>query len=126
MKNKKIFATIIISIITIILFASISCVQAASLANSIDAAEKFENNGRTSIINYKGMYIAMTYIYNIAMTIAIIVAIIVGLILGIRIIFGGIDEKADAKHLLVPYIVIVVLVSFGLALWKAGLGLLAT
>lgn len=126
MKNKKIFATIIISIITIILFASISCVQAASLANSIDAAEKFENNGRTSIINYKGMYIAMTYIYNIAMTIAIIVAIIVGLILGIRIIFGSIDEKADAKHLLVPYIVIVVLVSFGLALWKAGLGLLAT
>ena len=125
MKNKKIFTIIIIAILTIILFTNISYVQGATIANSVDAAQRFEDNGKTSIINYKGIYIAMRYIYNIAMTIAIIVAIIVGLILGIRIIFGGIDEKADAKHLLVPYLVILIVVSFGLALWRAGLALLS-
>lgn len=124
MKNKKIYVIIIILAIIMILFGNISTVQAKELENSISSAQTFSNAEKSSIINYNGLYNVINYLYNIVMTIGIIIAIIVGIVLGIRIIFGSIDERADAKHLLVPYLVIVTVMAFGLTIWKIVLGLI--
>lgn len=138
--SKKVFTIIIISILAITLFTTTTFAnssfhraevlqggggggtsQSDAIANSIHQAQNFGNRGTSTIIDYKNLKSVIDYAYNIAMTIAIIVAIIVGTILGIRIIFGGIDEKADAKHLMVPYLVILFMVAFAFTLWKIAI-----
>jgi len=56
--------------------------------------------------------------YNIFLTAATAIAVITGLIIGIKYMIGSVDEKAEIKTMLVPYIVgcIVVFGSFGI--WK--------
>lgn len=124
MKKKNIFIIIIIFILITVLFANISSVQATPFSNSIDSAQAFTNNGKSSIINYQNLYNVISFLYNVAMTIGIIVAVIIGMVLGIRIIFGSIDERADSKHLLVPYLVTVTIMAFAFVIWKILLGLI--
>ena len=122
--KKKVFTLMMIFILIMTLFASVSSVNAASLAESVDSAEDFLGNGKSSLINYDNLYAVISFLYNIAMTIGIIIAIIVGIVLGIRIIFGSLDERADAKNLLVPYLVIVGMIAFGFTIWKMVLNLI--
>lgn len=125
MNNKKLLVIIIIFILAIIIFSSISEVQAMDiLEESFNSSQNFINNGKSEIINYKNVYKIINFLYNFVMAIGIIGAIIVGMIIGIRIIFGSIDEKADSKHLLVPYLAILIIMSLTLTLWKFGLNLL--
>lgn len=124
MKKKNIFITMIIFILITALFANVSSVQATLFSNSIDSAQDFTNNGKSNIINYQNLYNVTSFLYSVAMTIGIIIAIIVGMVLGIRIIFGSIDERADSKHLLVPYLIIVTMLALAFTIWKIGLGLI--
>ncbi len=116
--NKKIFTMIFIFILAIILFSSFSDVQASELSDAFESAQNFISNGRTDYINYQNLYNITNYLYNMFMLITIILAIIIGIILGNRIIFGSIDERADAKHLIVPYLVIITIIAFAFSLWK--------
>lgn len=118
--NKKILTMIFIFILAIVLFASISNVQAVDISDAIDSAQDFLENGKgkSSIINYQNLYNVVNYLYNIAMIIAIILAIIIGTILGIRIVIGSVDERADSKHLIVPYLVSVATGAFAFTIWK--------
>lgn len=116
--NKKILTMIFIFIIAIILFANFSIVQASGLSDAITAGEDFTKNGKSSIINYQNLYNVVNYLYNIAMLIAIIIAIIIGIVLGIRIVFGSIDERADSKHLMVPYLATVAMIACAFTIWK--------
>lgn len=56
--------------------------------------------------------------YNIFLTAGTAIAVIAGLIIGIKYMLGSVEEKADIKTMLVPYVVgcIVVFGSFGI--WK--------
>lgn len=126
--KKKIFAMIVIFILAIVVFVNFSTVQASGLSDAITGGEKFLENGKTStvpkVINYQNLYNVINYLYNIAMLIVIILAIIIGIVLGIRIVFGSIDERADAKHLIVPYIGSVATAAFAFSLWKLLLQLI--
>lgn len=57
-------------------------------------------------------------IYNILLAIGIIVAVIVGLILGMKFITGGIEEKAEVKGMLIPYVVGCVVLFGAFTIWK--------
>lgn len=63
-------------------------------------------------------------IYNILLVAGIIIAIIVGLIMGIKFIIGGIEEKAEIKAMLIPYIIGCVVVFGAFAIWKAVVDIL--
>lgn len=122
--NRKILTMIFIFILAIILFADFSSVQASGLSDAITAGEKFTENGKSSIVNYQNLYNVVNYLYNIAMLIVIIIAIIIGIVLGIRIIFGSIDERADSKHLIAPYLASVATAAFAFSIWKIILQLI--
>ena len=124
MKKKSIFTIMIIFILIMTLFANISSVNATGLTESVNSAENFLGNGKSSLIDYDALYQIVSFLYNVAMTIGIIIAAIVGIVLGIRIIFGSLDERADAKNLLVPYLVIVGMIAFGFAIWRMVLNLI--
>lgn len=63
-------------------------------------------------------------IYNILLVAGIIIAIIVGLIMGIKFIIGGIEEKAEIKAMLIPYIIGCVVVFGAFGIWKAVVDIL--
>lgn len=116
--KKKIFIMIVIFILAIVLFVNFSSVQASGLSDAITDGQKFTENGKSSIINYQNLYNVVNYLYNIFMLIAIILAIIIGIVLGIRIVFGSIDERADSKHLMVPYLATVATIACAFTIWR--------
>lgn len=123
MKIKNIIVIFIVFILIIMLFANTSIVQATGglgevFQKTVDNAKDFQNNGSSNIIPYPNLYMLIRFLYNLVMIVAIVIAIIQGIVLGIRLVFGTIDEKADAKHLIVPYLWIVGAMAFGLAIWR--------
>lgn len=116
--NKKIFSIIIILVFIITLFGNFTIVQAKELEQAIIDGQKILEGNKSSIINYEGMYIAANYLYNILMIIGIVFAIIRGIVLGVQIICGSIDEKADAKQLIIPYLWLVAGIAFAFAILK--------
>jgi len=63
-------------------------------------------------------------LYNILLVVGIIVALIVGLILGIKFILGSIEEKAEIKAMVIPYIIGCVVVFGAFAIWQIVVDLL--
>lgn len=57
-------------------------------------------------------------LYNILLVTGILIALIVGMILGIKFIMGGIEEKAEIKTMIIPYIVGCVVVFGVFTIWK--------
>ena len=64
-------------------------------------------------------------LYNALLIIGIIIAVIVGTILGIKFMIGSVEEKADIKKLLIPYIVGCIVVFGAFGIWKLVVTILA-
>ena len=62
--------------------------------------------------------------YNILLTIGIFVAVVVGGIIGIKLMTSSAEGKAEAKALLIPYVVGCVVVFGGFGIWKLVVTLL--
>lgn len=69
-----------------------------------DFTEKLQNFSRT--------------MYNILLAVGVAIAVIVGGIIGIKLMTASIEEKAQVKELLVPYVVGCIVVFGGFAIWK--------
>ncbi len=56
--------------------------------------------------------------YNILLAVGVAVAVIVGAIIGIKLMVAPIEERAEAKKLLVPYVAGCVIVFAGFGIWQ--------
>ena len=83
----------------------------------IKDADTFVNTG-TAQYNQTSMQNFSKIMYNILLTVGVFVAVIVGGIIGIKLMVSSAAEKADAKKLLVPYVVGCVVVFGGFGIWK--------
>lgn len=94
----------------------------------IDEAGKFIetgiNNGGDEKIKQDNLKTMSNTLYNILLVVGIIVAIIVGLILGIKFILGSVEEKAEIKSMLLPYIIGCVVVFGAFTIWQIVVDLL--
>lgn len=57
-------------------------------------------------------------LYNILLVVGIIAAIIVGLIMGIKFMLGSLEEKAEIKTMVIPYIIGCVVVFGAFTIWQ--------
>ncbi len=57
-------------------------------------------------------------LYNILLVVGIVIAVIVGLILGIKFILGSVEEKAEIKAMLIPYIIGCIVVFGAFTIWQ--------
>lgn len=130
MKKIKIVAVILLillSIITITKPIYASDTKKHTAGEIITEGKGFIQKGQSgaedkiSSDNLKNM---SDTIYNILLVAGIIIAIIVGLIMGIKFIMGGIEEKAEIKAMLLPYIIGCVVVFGAFAIWKAVVDIL--
>lgn len=87
--------------------------------DTIDQADKFIDAGEKNPIDNWKLKILSSSVHGILLTAGVIVAIIIGLIIGIKFMVGSVEEKADVKKLLVPYLVGCVVVFGSLGIWAA-------
>lgn len=88
-----------------------------NLEDMIKDADDFINSGEVNIDQATLSNFSKT-MYNILLVVGVIVAVIVGAIIGLKLMTSSIEEKAEAKKLLVPYTVGCVVVFGGFAIWK--------
>lgn len=86
----------------------------------IDVGEQGANNK----ISEESLQNLSNTLYNILLVVGIIVAIIVGLVMGIKFIMGSIEDKAEIKTMLIPYVIGCVVVFGAFAIWQIVVNLL--
>lgn len=82
---------------------------------------KADAEGKISSDNLKKM---SDTIYNILLVTGIVIAIGVGIVMGIKFIIGGIEEKAEIKAMLLPYLVGCIVVFGAFTIWRVVVDIL--
>lgn len=96
-----------------------------SAGTIISGAQGFLSAGQANNhISDADMKPIVDVIYNILLTIAIIIAFIIGSFLGIKLIVGSVEEQADVKKSLVPFVAGLVVVFGAFTIWKIVLTIL--
>ncbi len=125
----------IIKNIVIILFVSVfistcnvSRVQADGISDIITGGDNFIQAGKDGfekskadgkvIIDEDKLKNVSDYVYNVLLLIGIVVAVIVSSVLGIKFMIGSVEEKAQIKDALVPFVIGCIVVFSAFAIWK--------
>lgn len=119
---------IIIEIITILLMIHTIPVNAttATPEDIIDGATGFIEAGekQDNPLQDEGLRDVSSTVYNILLMVGIIAAVIMGLFLAIKIMMGSVEEKAEYKQMLIPYIAGCVVVFGAFTIWRIVVELL--
>jgi len=86
-----------------------------------NAATGFIDAGKANVedkISTQSLQNISSTIYNVLLILGVIVAVIIGLILGIKFIIGSIEQQAEVKKALIPYIAGCVIVFGAFTIWK--------
>ena len=91
---------------------------ATSLGDLIEDGDSLIRDGKELQYDEAGLQKFSTIMYNVLLAIAVAIALIVGVIVGIKYMTGSVEEKANYKAMLLPYVAgcVVVFGSFGI--WK--------
>jgi len=100
--------------------------SAGSLDDMIGDADKFLDSSTDPAIKSSSLQDFSNKFYNILLTVGIIIAVIVGMVLGIKFMAGSVEEKANIKEILVPYIVGCVVIFGAFAIWKLVVTILSS
>lgn len=85
----------------------------------VNDADNFLNDpNSTSYIKTDELQDFSQNIYSILLGIGIVIAVVMGGIIGVKLIFAPLEERAEAKKLLIPYAVGCVLVFGAFGIWK--------
>lgn len=94
-----------------------------SLDDMVEDADEFVQTGEIKYNETDLQNFSKTF-YNIAVIIGVFGAVITGSILGIRLMFASAYEKADAKKMLIPYVVGCIVLFGGFGIWKIVVSIL--
>ena len=116
--KKVLIIVLILSMISFIPNIVPTVNAAATIGDAWNSATNFVRGGNSiannkRILNAQGIYNALNFIYGIFLIAAIAFAVIKGTMIGMKIILGTIEERVDAKSMLVPYLWIVAGIAFG-------------
>lgn len=98
--------------------------SSSGLDDAVSDADDFINTGDNDKLKISSLQVFSRNIYNILLTIGIAVAVLTGAIIGIKYMLGSVEEKADIKGLLIPYIAGCVIIFGSFAIWKLVVTLL--
>lgn len=111
-------------------FLLINCqnIYAASISDAIEGADKFINDGVSNTdptIDENDLQTMSDMLYNAFLIIGIIIAIIIGLVIAIKFMTGSVEQKAEVKKTLIPYIAGCVVIFGAFTIWKLVVDLLS-
>ncbi len=95
-----------------------------SLDDMMKDADAFLAKGEQTIIENNDLQNFSSKMFNIFSIVGAAVALIVGIVIGIKYMTAGIEEKANYKQMLVPYLVGCVVVFAGFGIWALVINIL--
>jgi len=119
--NRCLFKIYLVIIIIAIL--SSNAVYASDI---FERGRNFLNRGEGSTANFGEATIGFQEIAGFLQGIGILVIVVVGAIIGIKYMMGSVEEKAEHKKLLVPYLVGSVVIFGALTIWRMSINILST
>ena len=118
MKKKMMFFIILV----ICIINIYTCVQAdTSIKDSMSGADSFISAGQSSdvvVVDKVKLKSASDSIFNILLVAGIIIAVILSPILGIKFMIGSVEEKAQVKETLIPFVIGCIVVFGAFTIWK--------
>ena len=92
----------------------------SSLSDVISGGDSFIQAGKggSAQIDKGSLQNASSSIYNILLICGMIVAVLIGSIMGIKFMIGSVEEKAEIKAALVPFVIGCIVVFGAFGIWK--------
>lgn len=99
---------------------AITEIKVATAGEIIEGASGFITEGKNNgdKIDEDNLIDMSSTLYNVFLVVGIVIAVIVGIVLGIRFIAGSVEQKAEIKALLLPYILGCVVVFGAFTIWQ--------
>lgn len=119
MKTK--ILTLIIMVLVNILAFNFSTVQAVGVSDVISGGDSFLDAGKQdqgTSIDYGELRNTSSDIYNILVIVGVITAVVIAAVLGIKFMIGSVEEKAQIKDALVPFIIGCIVIFGAFGFWK--------
>lgn len=121
MKNKFIFTMIFVVLLTSIFIDNIVYAENSGLSQIISGGDEFMEKGSKSsgiVFDKEKMKNTSNTIANILIAIGTVIAVIVSSILGIKFMIGSVEEKAQIKEALVPFVIGCIVIFGAFTIWK--------
>lgn len=121
---KEITTKIFIVLILInIFFINTNVVRADGMKNVIDGGDSFiaAGKGVDDTLDQSKMKETSSIIYNTLVLIGMAVAIIISAVLGIKFMIGSVEEKAQIKEALVPFVIGCIVIFGAFGIWKIAI-----
>ena len=91
---------------------------AQNLDDMISDADSFLEQGKIKEKDTTALQQISSILFNIFSVVGAAVALIVGIVIGVKYMTGSIEEKADYKQMLLPYVIGCIVVFGGFGIWK--------
>lgn len=91
-----------------------------SLSDVISGGDSFIDAGKdgSAKIDKGSLQNASSSIYNILLICGVIIAVLIGSIMGIKFMIGSVEEKAEIKAALIPFVIGCIVVFGAFGIWK--------
>mgnify|MGYP000640514597 CR=1 FL=1 len=98
----------------------------SSIDDMINDAKSFISQGKIKYANDddNNLQNVSNTVYNILLVVGTSLAVIMGAVLGIKLMVSGVEQKAEVKKLLVPYVVGCIVIFGGFGIWKLAITIL--
>ena len=118
MKTK--FAKIISVIIILIIMFNFNISYASDISDVFDGGNNFISAGQQSGAKLDDDTLEKTsdMIYNILLVLGMGIAVIISGILGIKFMMGSVEEKAQVKDQLIPFVIGCIVIFGAFSIWK--------
>lgn len=116
----KVFLIILVILANILIF-NFNIVQAAGISDVITGGDSFISSGKqgqNTSIDYGELKNTSSDIYNILLIIGVVAAVLMAAILGIKFMIGSVEEQADIKKAMVPFVIGCIVVFGAFGFWK--------
>lgn len=122
---------LIINLISI-LFNFVTISNGASIGETMNAASGFiadgenpvdENGDKVTTVNTTELNDTSKFIYNLLLALGMIIAVAIGSVLGIKFMLSSVEEKAQIKELLVPYVAGCIVVFGAFGIWRLAVNI---
>lgn len=122
MKKSLSFKLILTLLMTFCIF-SLMIPKTYALGDIISSADSFTDMGKTKVdagggLDNDPIKKMSDIIFNVLLIIGIVIAVIWGLVIAIKFITGSVEEKAEVKKTLIPYVAGCVVLFGAFTIWK--------
>ena len=134
---KKSFIIILLIITTLMLLPKSVNADSTGMSGLIEGGDSFISDGKknpepkeegqsTAIINFDTIKSGLGSLYNVLFVLGTILAVVIGLVLGLKFLLGSIEEQAQVKEMLIPYVLGCVVIFGAFGIWKLVVTILSS